>query len=128
MKFTIRQDGTPIYQQIIRQVKFGLASGKLKPGDELPAIRKLADILLINPNTIARAYKELEITGIVETRQGGGTRIAMGAPIFSRKSMNLSLEKNIDTLIVEADQMGLELEDLIQILRQRFSAIKGDKQ
>ena len=66
-------DGVPIYLQIVNQVKYLVASGRLKAGDELPPIRVLADQLLVNPNTVARAYRELETAGIVEKRRTAGT-------------------------------------------------------
>jgi GntR family transcriptional regulator len=62
-------DGLPIYLQIVNQIKYAVASGRLAPGDELPPIRVLAERLLINPNTVARAYRELETAGIVEKRR-----------------------------------------------------------
>src|SRR5208337_1145811 len=67
--------GTPFYRQIIDQIKFGIASGKLKTGEQLPTVRALAVQLKINLNTIAKAYKELEILGILDTQQGSGTFI-----------------------------------------------------
>ena len=67
--------GTPFYRQIIDQIKFGIASGKLKTSEQLPTVRALAVQLKINLNTIAKAYKELEILGILDTQQGSGTFI-----------------------------------------------------
>ena len=72
------QDGAPIYQQIVEQVKYLVAAGRLKPGDDVPPIRVLAEQLRINPNTVARAYLELEREGIVTMRQGFGTTVAAG--------------------------------------------------
>jgi GntR family transcriptional regulator len=65
--------GTPFYRQIIDQIKFGIASGNLKTGEQLPTVRALAVQLKVNLNTIAKAYKELEILGILDTQQGSGT-------------------------------------------------------
>ena len=72
-------DGVPIYLQIVNQVKYLVASGRLEPGEELPPIRTLAEQLLINPNTVARAYRELEASGIIETRGRNGTFVAFDA-------------------------------------------------
>src|SRR5258706_14025373 len=69
-------DGVPIYLQIVNQVKYLVASGRLAPGEELPPIRTLAEQLLINPNTVARAYRELELAGIVTKRRTPGTFVA----------------------------------------------------
>src|SRR6266478_4397565 len=69
------RSGVPVYRQIIDQVLGGIASGTLRPGDQLPTVRQLAVDLAINPNTVVRAYRELEIRGILSTQQGTGTFI-----------------------------------------------------
>ena len=66
------KEGIPIYLQIINQIKYMVASGRLTPGDKLPPVRRLAEQLLINPNTVARAYRELETVKVLNTRQGSG--------------------------------------------------------
>ena len=71
--------GVPIYLQLMEQVKHAVETGALKPGEQLPGIRPLAEELVINPNTVARAYRELEHEGIVELRHGAGAFIAMQA-------------------------------------------------
>ena len=68
--------GVPVYRQLIDQVRGGIASGTLNPGDQLPTVRQLAVDLAINPNTVMRAYRELELGGLLETHQGTGTFIA----------------------------------------------------
>src|ERR671935_3058351 len=78
-EFQFRLDlrsGVPVYRQIIDQVLGGIASGALSPGDQLPTVRQLAVDLAINPNTVVRAYRELEIRGVLDTQQGTGTFIA----------------------------------------------------
>src|ERR1700710_1425995 len=78
-RFAFRLDlasGVPVYRQIIDQVTGGMATGSLKPGDQLPTVRQLAVDLAINPNTVVRAYRELEIRGVLETQQGTGTFIS----------------------------------------------------
>jgi len=67
--------GVPIYRQIIDQIRFGIVSGQLKPGEQLPTVRALAVALKVNLNTVSKAYKELEIKNILETQQGTGTFI-----------------------------------------------------
>ncbi len=79
-------DGVAIYQQIVNQVKYLVASGRLKAGAELPAIRVLAERLVVNPNTVARAYRELEAAGIVEKRRTAGTFVSdQGSPLARRE-------------------------------------------
>ena len=74
------KSGVPFYRQIIEQVKFGIARGDLQPGDQLPTVRQLAVDLSINPNTVIRAYRELEIEGVLETHQGSGTFVGREKP------------------------------------------------
>ena len=71
--------GVPIYLQLMQQVKHGIETGALKPGDQLPGIRPLAEELVINPNTVAKAYRELEHEGVIELRQGAGAFVARNA-------------------------------------------------
>jgi GntR family transcriptional regulator len=71
--------GVPIFLQLMEQVKHGVETGLLRPGDQLPALRRAAEDLVINPNTVAKAYRELERQGVVELRQGAGAYVAPGA-------------------------------------------------
>src|SRR4051795_7055745 len=71
--------GVPIYLQLMEQVKHGIETGALRPGEQLPGIRPLAEELVINPNTVAKAYRELEHEGVIELRQGAGAFVAAGA-------------------------------------------------
>ncbi len=112
-------DGQPIYRQIVQQIKLLAASGRLRPGDELPPIRKLAEELLINPNTVARAYRELETAGILESRQGSGTRVAAnGSPLNQREKTRLLTER-ADALLAEARQLGIDFDDVMSLLKKR---------
>src|SRR4029450_8223926 len=76
--------GVPIYLQLMEQVKHGIETGALRPGDQLPGIRPLAEELVINPNTVAKAYRELEHEGVLELRHGAGAFVSGSAP--ARKS------------------------------------------
>jgi len=112
-------DGQPIYRQIVQQIKLLAATGRLRPNDELPPIRKLAEELVINPNTVARAYRELETAGILESRQGSGTRItANGSPLNQREKTRL-LTDRADALLTEARQLGADFDEVIALLRKR---------
>src|SRR5215470_6207503 len=98
-------DGVPIYLQIVNQVKYLVASGRLAPGEELPPIRSLAQGLVINPNTVARAYRELELAGVVEKRRTAGTYVSgTGSPLARRERLRI-LSQRIDALLAEARQM-----------------------
>src|SRR2546430_14077713 len=112
-------DGLPIYQQIVRQVRHLVASGRLEPGEELLPIRVLAEQLTVNPNTVARAYLELERAGVVTKRQGAGTYVAEKPSPLSRKEKLRLLSERADALLVEAEHLDMELEDVIDLLRER---------
>jgi GntR family transcriptional regulator len=117
-------DGLAIYVQIVNQVKYLVASGRLTPGTELPAIRVLAERLLVNPSTVARAYRELEAAGIVEKRRTAGTYVSdQGSPLARRERMKILAER-IDALLAEARQMNIALEDVIKLVEQRNAAMQ----
>jgi GntR family transcriptional regulator len=118
-------DGVAIYLQIVNQVKYLVASGRLTPGAELPPIRVLAERLLINPSTVARAYRELEAAGIVEKRRTAGTYVSdQGSPLARRERMKILAER-IDALLAEARQMNISLEDVIKLVEQRNAAMQS---
>jgi GntR family transcriptional regulator len=117
-------DGVPIYLQIVNQVKYLVASGRLASGDEMPPIRVLAERLLINPNTVARAYRELETAGIVVKRRTAGTFVSdAGSPLARRERLKI-LTDRIDALLAEARQMNVDTDELIQLVRQRDEAMQ----
>ena len=113
------KDGVPIYLQIVNQVKYLVACGRLGPGEELPPIRALAEQLLVNPNTIARAYMELERDGIVAKRHGSGTYVSdAGSPLARKERMKI-LSERADALLAEAHHLNVDLESVIDLLKQR---------
>lgn len=116
-------DGVPIYQQIINQVRHLIAAGRLQAGEELPPIRALAEQLTINPNTVARAYLELERSGVVTKRHGSGTYVSgHAAPLPQREKLKV-LRTRVDALLVEASHLDIELEDVLELLRERHETI-----
>jgi GntR family transcriptional regulator len=120
-------DGIPIYLQIVNQVKYLVAAGRLKSGQELPPIRVLADQLLVNPNTVARAYRELEGVGIVEKRRTAGTYVSdQGSPLARRERIKILTER-IDALLAEARQMDIAFEDIVKLLQQRDASLQGSR-
>ena len=117
-------DGVPIYLQIVNQVKYLAASGRLAPGAEMPPIRVLAERLLINPNTVARAYRELETAGIVVKRRTAGTFVSdTGSPLARRERLKILTER-IDALLAEARQLDVGLAEILQLARQRDQALQ----
>lgn len=117
-------DGMPIYQQIVNQVRHLVASGRLEPGEELPPIRVLAEQLTVNPNTVARAYRELEVAGVVTKRRTTGTYVSGGAvPLDLHERLKL-LTDRVDALLLEAAQLDLAPDDLAEFLRRRARALE----
>ena len=113
------QDGVPIYVQLVSQIKLLVSSGRLTPGEQLPPVRKLAEQLVVNPNTVARAYRELESEGVVASRRGAGVFVADGASPLARREQNRILAERVDVLLTEARQMNVDLESLVAIVRRR---------
>src|SRR5207247_8418476 len=116
-------DGLPIYLQIVNQVKYLIASGRLTSGDEVPAIRVLAQQLLVNPNTVARAYLELERAGVVAKRHGSGTYISeAGSPLARRERLKI-LTQRTDALLAEARHLDVDVDEVIKLLRERHEIL-----
>jgi GntR family transcriptional regulator len=112
-------DGVPIYQQIVNQVRYLIAAGRLEPGEELAPIRVLAEQLTINPNTVARAYLELERAGIVTKRHGSGTYVSDARVPLSPREKDKILSRRADALLTEARHLEVELPDVIKLVRER---------
>ncbi len=118
-------DGMPIYKQITNQVKHMLGAGRLRPGDEMPSVRVLARQLLVNPNTVSRAYRDLEAMGLLVSRQGSGTFVtSAGSPLASREKLRLITER-ADALLVEAQQLGFSLEHVKKLLDKRYAEMSA---
>jgi GntR family transcriptional regulator len=116
-------DGVPIYQQIVNQIKYLVSSGRLVAGEELPPIRSLAEKLVVNPNTVARAYRELESAGFVEKRRTAGTYISdQGSPLARRERLRILTER-IDALLAEARQMDIAFEDVVKLAERRHATM-----
>ena len=120
MKFAIdARSGVPLYRQIIEQAKFAIARGKLEPGDQLPTVRQLAVDLSVNPNTVIRAYRELEIEGVLDSHQGSGTFVSSRKPDIDQLERQRMLDQILTDLLARASTYGLTLEDVLDGLRQR---------
>jgi len=125
------QNGTPIWQQIVQQVTRQVMSGSLNVGDRLLTVRELASELRINPNTVARAYMDLERDGIVETRRGAGTFVCDVARDKTPLELRRIIEQQFDSIIVEALHFNLTKSQLLAIFKERLDAMtsqntKGD--
>ena len=113
-------DGVPIYRQIVNQVKYLVASRLLLPGEELPPIRTLALQLKVTPNTIVKAYGELETSGVIQKRQGSGTFVSEGRPQpVALRERRRVIEQRIDSLLAEAHQLNFTSDDILRMVRER---------
>ncbi len=120
MRFRFQLDlhsGVPVYRQVIDQVRGGIASGSLNAGDQLPTVRQLAVDLEINPNTVVRAYRELELGGLLETHQGTGTFISAQKMKRRDAQRERQLAQIVSDCVSRAGAAGFTLDELIEELR-----------
>ncbi|EDS77695.1 transcriptional regulator, GntR family [Clostridium botulinum C str. Eklund] len=118
------RNSRPIYEQIIDAIKENILKGILRPGDKLPSVREMSSMITANPNTVSRAYMELERQGVTETLRGKGTYVSSN---YKSKVGGQSMEKlkeDIKKIIVEAYYMGIEKEDMIDIINQLYKEVK----
>ena len=116
------RSGVPFYRQIIDRVLLAIVGGDLKPGDRMPTVRQLAIELQVNPNTVSRAYRELEIREVVRTQRGTGTFVAAEPGVVKDQAKRLEfLERFCDEWVAEACKFGFSLEELIRALRDRLA-------
>ena len=120
-RFRFRLDlhtGVPVYRQVIDQVRGAIASGALTPGDQLPTVRQLAVDLEINPNTVVRAYRELELGGLLETHQGTGTFISAQKLKKANAERERQMSQIVTDTVARAGAAGFTLDELIEELRE----------
>jgi GntR family transcriptional regulator len=110
----------PIYRQIVDQVCRAAASGRLKPDDQLPSVRELAEELVLNPNTVARAYGELVREGVAESRQGRGVFVTRRRQVYADAERRRRLEAAVDQLVNEALFLGVDPADVRDALDKRL--------
>ena len=112
------KSGVPLYRQIIESVKFAIARGDLGPGDRLPTVRQLAVDLEVNPNTVIRAYREMEIEGALDTQQGSGTFVTNARPEVDALERARMLDQILTELLARASGYGFTLDEVLAGLRQ----------
>ena len=113
----------PLFRQICQGVKAAVARGRLKEGDRLPSVRELARELAINPNTVAKAYGELEHEGVIVRRQGAGCFVHGADPERSAEARRLHLQRLTERLAIEAFHLGLDHADLREALEHTLEAL-----
>lgn len=120
-EFSFRLDqhsGVPVYRQLIDQVQAAIATGALKTGDQLPTVRRVAVDLAINPNTVARAYREMELRGILDTQQGTGTFVADNPTETTPAERRRQLVQLTTEFVARAGSAGFTVRDLLRALNQ----------
>lgn len=118
---------TPIYKQITEQVRHAAATGRLTVADQLPSVRALAEELVLNPNTVARAYADLAREGLIESRPGRGVFVIQKRKVFRREEGRRRLEPLIDTLIGEAMAMDFTPDQLLEAFENKLSEWKYEE-
>jgi len=113
------KSGVPFYRQVIDQVRSAIATGRLEAGDRLPTVRQLAVDLSINPNTVSRAYTELELTGPVETQMGSGTFVGQRSVEQDDVERRRMLDQICQEFLSRASSHGFSLDDILANLEQR---------
>ncbi|SFC22396.1 GntR family transcriptional regulator [Clostridium uliginosum] len=121
------RSSTPIYKQIEFRIKELILKGALKSGEKLPSVREMAVLLTINPNTISKAYGNLEREGIIETLRGKGTFITANYKGSVDEKKMEYIREVLKTIILEASYSGIDKEEFINIVKQIFSEIRSEK-
>jgi len=109
----------PIYQQLVRQVREGIARGDLKPQEQLPSVRQMSRDLVVNPNTVARAYTELEREGLLSNRPGRGVFVAEPRDELTEDARRNRLLESLDRLLTEAVHLGFSEEEVARLVASR---------
>jgi len=113
-----QKSGVPLYRQIIESVKFAISRGDIGPGDKLPTVRQLAVDLEVNPNTVIRAYREMELGGVLDTQQGSGTFVTHAQPEIDALERSRMLDQILTELLARASGYGFSLDEVLDGLRQ----------
>jgi len=129
-EFTFRLDprsGVPVYRQLIDQVQAAIATGAVSVGDQLPTVRRVAVDLAINPNTVVRAYREMEVRGILDTQQGSGTFISANQIEQSHDERERQLSQLVTEFVSRAGSAGFKLNELLEALQHLSSKVQNKR-
>ncbi len=114
------KSGVPFHRQIVDQIRYGIASDRLMPGEQLPTVRSLAVDLQVNPNTVRKAYSELEILGILDTQQGTGTFVSHQQVEIGEDEKKRMLRQICDELVARGNQYGFTLREIVTHMQRRL--------
>jgi GntR family transcriptional regulator len=115
----------PIYRQIMDGLRQAIASGGLALGDQLPSVRSLAERLLLNPNTVARAYGELAREGIIEPRHGRGVFVARRRQVYTKAERSRRLERAVEAMLAEALLLDFDRDEILESVSRKIDAMSG---
>lgn len=118
------RNSRPIYEQIVDAIKENILKGILRPGDKLPSVREMSSMITANPNTVSRAYMELERQGVTETLRGRGTYVSSNYKVKMGEESMEKLKEDIKKIIVEAHYMGIKKEDMMKIVGELYEEVK----
>lgn len=118
------RSGVPAYRQLMDQVKYYVAGGTLRPGDQLPSIRELASALTVNPTTVVRVYNELSREGVLELRHGKGAYVASNPAGLAPAEQEQAIRRSARQLALEASQLGVSGSRVVQVVREELAAIE----
>jgi GntR family transcriptional regulator len=114
------KSGVPFHRQIVDQIRYGIASDRLMPGEQLPTVRELAVHLQVNPNTVRKAYSELEILGILDTQQGTGTFVGQKQVEIGEDEKKRMLKQICDELVARGNQYGFTVREIVTHMQRRL--------
>lgn len=121
-------NGLAIYEQVVRQLKFAVASGRLRHGELVPSVRELSRQLAINPNTVARAYRQLQDEEILETVRGMGMQVMVGAEKRCRADRKKLIAARLDTVLDEAMHSGLLRDEVRKLMDRKLAQFPEDEE
>lgn len=114
------KSGVPFHRQIVDQIRYGIASDRLMPGEQLPTVRELAVNLQVNPNTVRKSYSELEILGILDTQQGTGTFVSHRQVEIGQAEKQGMLRQICDELVARGNQYGFTVKEIVTHMQRRL--------
>lgn len=125
MLFQLTTDGRPIYAQIADQVRFAVAAGLLRPGEMVPSVRDLSRQLVVNPNTVARAYRDLQAQGVLDPVRGTGLQVAAQAVAACQDERRATVRRRLRESLDEARRSNLPLGEIDAILREEWEQVRA---
>lgn len=120
------KSATPLYEQVVEQIKEMIAKGILEEGEQLPSVRELASQIILNPNTVSKAYKELERSGVIVTVRGKGTFVAEAKDWFIDPREQERMKEQLKRLVIEATYVGVSKEMMIAWVEKEFENVGGE--